>query len=176
MSPPPPQIDEDEELDTFPSPSSPLKSLSNAASSSNFALGNKARTGGRDTQFYQVLNVSETWHRNHTLSKKEDQKLLFTKELLAENLEGWGYVAVEIYDIKTLIDIKFRVRCKVTDLVSSVKRSIAELVEVKNPDTLGLWVEGKRVSEDEEIKDAIRRRSTHNWPKPYLGLVWVCPA
>ncbi|GMH74277.1 hypothetical protein TL16_g12991 [Triparma laevis f. inornata] len=138
-------------------------------------MGNKARTNGRDTQFYQVLNVSETWHRNHTLSKKEDQKLLFTGELLSETLSGYGYIAVEIYDVKGLKDIKFRVRVKETDLVKAVKKSICELVEVENGEKLSLWVEGKRLEEEEEICKEIGKLSEHNWARPYFGLVWVCP-
>jgi hypothetical protein len=70
-----------------------LPELGSAAPTShNFVMGNKARKGGRDTAFYQVLNVSEGWHRNRALTKKEDQKLLRTKEMLAEQLDGKGCV------------------------------------------------------------------------------------
>lgn len=100
---------------------------------------------------------------------------MHTAELLEEHLEGWGYVAVEIYDVRAVKDVKFKVRTKEDDTVSQLKKSICELVEVKNPKLLALYVEGKEMNDSNCVMEEMKALSSTNWPKPYFGLVWVAP-
>ncbi|GMI22196.1 hypothetical protein TeGR_g14563 [Tetraparma gracilis] len=141
-------------------------------------MGNKARKGGRDTAFYQVLNVSEGWHRNRALTKKEDQKLLRTKEMLAEQLDGKGYVAVEFYDDGSgPAPTSFRVKVNEKDPVLALREKVCEHLECGG-DQIELMVEGKVMNMKDRICDAFSRayaKEKMSYPKPYLGIVWACP-
>jgi len=52
--------------------------------SKQFTVGNSRRNGHRDTQFYQVLNVSSVWHRNHSLSLRENERIKICGEVSFE--------------------------------------------------------------------------------------------
>ena len=153
----------------------------NSASTNMFVMGNKARSGGRDTQFFQVLNVSETWHRNHTLSRKEDQKLLDTAELLNETLTGWGYVYVEIYDFynqqqNEYTDTKYTVRIKEGESTRVLREKIGELVQVQDLDRLDLFCNDNLLGDGMDVVSALKKfGGGRTWPTPYFGLVWVQP-
>jgi hypothetical protein len=147
-----------------------------------YVMGNKARTGARETAFYQVLNVSEGWHRNRTLSKKEGQKLLQTKELLQERLDGKAYVAVEFYghgvEGAEVSDTNFRVRVDVDDTVASLKSKVCEHIEVFDERKIELLCQGKVISERDKISEAFKKayeREKVTFCKPYIGLVWASP-
>ncbi|GMI44674.1 hypothetical protein TrCOL_g376 [Triparma columacea] len=148
--------------------------------STAFVMGNKARTGGRDTQFYQVLNVSESWQRNHTLSKKEDQKLLDSGELLNERLKGRGYVIVEIlnffHDKEGERKGKYKVMIKEGDKVPALKAKISDLIEANDWTHLQLLCNGSPIPDDADVVKALKKFGKGTkWPTPYFGIVWVCP-
>ena len=146
-----------------------------APKSHAYVMGNKGREGARETAFYQVLNVSEGWHRNRMLSKKEDQKLLYTKELLAERLDGRVVVAVEFYGDED--NTSFRVNVGVKDNVSVLLERVCEHIEAEGRD-IELLVEGKRLNLQDSVEEAFRKayaRKPMSFPKPYIGLVWACP-
>ena len=180
------------------SSSSSTTAVSSAAapSSTAFVMGNASRKNGaksRDTQFYQVLNVSETWHRNHTLSKKDDAKIVYATELLKERLDGYGYVAVEIFDnmdVRSLGDSrrstnqavvlpssgsgKFRIRMKDSGKVLELREKICEALNLKDAKSIDLIHDGKPISDSLNVAEALKEAKM-SWPKPYIGLVWVCP-
>mmetsp|Transcript_12071 Transcript_12071/g.24664 ORF Transcript_12071/g.24664 Transcript_12071/m.24664 type:complete len:231 (-) Transcript_12071:287-979(-) len=169
--------DEEEEGDAF---DMDAVALPKTSQSNLFVMGNKARSGGRDTQFYQVLNVSESWQRNHTLSKKDDQKLLDTAELLDERLKGWGYVVVEILDFfhKKAGDkeAKYKVKVKEGDKVPALKAKISKLIEADDWSHLELLCNGTTLPQEADVVKSLRKLSKgQSWPSPFFGVVWVVP-
>ncbi|GMH56347.1 hypothetical protein TrRE_jg20 [Triparma retinervis] len=127
-----------------------------------------------------VLNVSESWQRNHTLSKKEDQKLLDTGELLQERLKGRGYVVVEIlnffHDKEEDRAAKYKVMVREGDRVPALKAKISSLIEADDWTHLQLLCDGTPLPDDADVVKALRKLSKGpKWPTPYFGVVWVCP-
>lgn len=183
-----------EKEDDFKVPSEKAAlSLPSQQPSQPFVMGNAGRKNmpkARDTQFYQVLNVSETWHRNHTLSKKDGAKVVFTQELLAERLDGYGYVAVELFDAELLGEHvakgrrnalegaggagNFRVRIKESSKVAELREKICEVLKLEDSKSIELIHDGKPVSDNLNVVEALKEPKM-SWPKPYFGLVWVCP-
>ena len=135
-----------------------------------FISGNKSRHGGRDTQFYQVLNVSSVWHRNYSLSIKENARIKHVSELLEEKLATKRTVYVQFGEDLELLSLD----CHMGDKFSQLKGKISELSKVRIEDFD--ITSGNHVLSNDDIVSSLQEKSNNKlFPKPYVGVVFVVP-
>ena len=107
-------------------------------------------------------------------------KLLDTGELLDETLQGKWYVIIEILDFfhdkPEEKSAKYKLKVKEGDRVPDLMSKISQLIEVDDWAHLELLCDGTVLPPDADVVKTMRKLTKKsNWPKPYLGVVWVCP-
>lgn len=145
-----------------------------------FVSGNKPRSNAhRDTQFYKVLNVSSTWHRNYSISLKEDEKLRRVGEVLEEKLSGVGRVVVVFGDEEGGSGEGIDESCKdfrteESESIFELRKRIAESEGI-SPDRLKLMSGGEVLTDARKVGEIKGMKENKGYPGMYFGMVFAVP-